>query len=201
MALVVSGLQVPGLPPLDFCLESASILALSGPSGVGKTLLLRALQDLDPHQGRVSLGGRYADAMPGPQWRRLIGYLPAESHWWADTPADHWPDVDVAKRDALLAALGLSAESLGWSLSRMSSGERQRMSLVRLLLGSPQVLLLDEPTANLDAENSARVESLVRRLVDEGLSAIWVSHDTGQCRRLGDRYWLLTPEGVREAGQ
>jgi ABC-type iron transport system FetAB ATPase subunit len=199
MALVVTGLQVPGLPPLDFRIEPSSVLALGGPSGVGKTLLLRALQDLDPHQGQVCLGDRCAADMPGPQWRRLVGYLPAETHWWAETAADHWPDAEEGRVAMLLEALGLSTDALGWQLSRMSSGERQRLSLVRLLLASPSVLLLDEPTANLDMDNTARVESLVHRVADEGAIVMWVSHSKDQCRRVADQYLSLTPEGLQEA--
>lgn len=179
--LTLKGFLSPGLAPIDLSIEPGHCVALAGPSGCGKTRLLRALADLDPHQGEAYLDQQPLHQTPAPLWRRQVGLLPAESHWWSDTVGDHFSQP-VGE---LLQALGLPEGCLEWSVSRLSSGERQRLSLIRLLQGQPRVLLLDEPTANLDFENSQRVEGLVLRYLQQQQAAIlWVSHDPEQRRRV-----------------
>ena len=159
-------------------------MILTGPSGSGKTLLLRALADLDPHDGVVRLDGVAADAVKPAHWRRSVGLLPADSAWWADRVGDHLVDPDPEA----LASLGFERDVLDWSVSRLSSGERQRLALLRLLANRPRVLLLDEPTANLDAASAAHAEALIRRYRDSCSAAVlWVSHDPAQAERVGDR--------------
>ena len=195
MMLRTIGLRPPTLPPIDLEVAPATILTLSGPSGIGKSLFLRTVVDLDPNEGDVSLGGRFRNKTAAPHWRRLVGYLPAESHWWRDRVRDHFTCLDALP----LTELGMPPESLDWSVSRLSSGERQRLALARLLAQTPQALLLDEPTANLDSDCTTRVEALVREYASSrGAPVIWVSHDGDQCRRIGDRHLLLGPDGLRE---
>ena len=79
---------------------------MKGPSGAGKTLLLRAIADLDPNQGLVSLEGRDRSTIPGPEWRRLVGYVPAEPGWWAETVGEHFGEWAAAA--AVLTDLGIS---------------------------------------------------------------------------------------------
>jgi UDP-glucose/iron transport system ATP-binding protein len=95
--------------------------------------------------------------------------------------------------------LGLARETGGWRIERLSSGEKQRLALLRLLANRPEVLLLDEPTANLDAANSRRVETLVRDyLKANGASCLWVSHAQQQLEQLCDRRMSMTAEGRLE---
>jgi phosphate-transporting ATPase len=185
--LTVDGLHRPFLGPLSFHIDAGECLALTGPSGAGKSMLLRALVDLDPNQGRVRADGRERGAVPAPEWRRLLAYLPAESGWWLDLVGGHMPDRDAAL--GLLAALGFAApeEVMSWPLSRLSSGERQRLALARGLLGKARVWLLDEPTAALDGANCALVESLLRERLNAGDAILLVSHDPAQIDRLARR--------------
>ena len=76
--LEVDGLIAPHLGPLDFSVDRGQILFVTGPSGAGKTLLLRALADLDPHEGEIRLAGAAAADIAPPEWRRRVAYLPAE---------------------------------------------------------------------------------------------------------------------------
>lgn len=182
--LELKGLQTLHLGPLSLLLEE-SCTALDGPSGSGKTLLLRAIADLDPHRGEALLDGVEQRRLPAHRWRRRVAYLPAESHWWADRVGAHFNGVDAA----LLQALGFAPEVLEWEVARLSSGERQRLALARLLALKPRVLLLDEPTANLDAANRQRVEAVIRDYLEHNAAlALWVTHDPEQGRRIGVRH-------------
>src|SRR5690606_11730155 len=82
--LTIENLFRPGLDPVSLALAQGEAVAVMGPSGSGKPLLLRAIADLDPNEGSVILDDARREAMPAPRWRRLVGYLPAESGWWAD---------------------------------------------------------------------------------------------------------------------
>lgn len=155
-------------------------VGLSGPSGSGKTLLLRAIADLDPHQGQMWLDGVSADAIAVHQWRRQVGLLPAESAWWHDTVGPHFTHIV----DSWFAQLGFTLDVLKWQIARLSSGERQRLALLRLLMLKPKVLLLDEPTANLDVKSIGRVERLLDTYcLEHQPVVIWVSHDQEQLNR------------------
>ena len=185
--LQVDDLRRPGLGPISFHIDDGECLALTGPSGAGKTLLLRALVDLDPNQGRATAAVRGRADLQAPDWRRLVAYLPAESGWWMDRVGDHWPDREAAR--LLLAALGFTDPEavLSWPVARLSSGERQRVALARGLLGVARVLLSDEPTSALDTENCALVEDLLQARLSQGAAALLVSHDAAQVARLAGR--------------
>jgi phosphate-transporting ATPase len=83
--------------------------------------------------------------------------------------------------------LGLPADADGWPMTRPSSGERLRLALVRALMNRPRVLLLDEPTAALDAASVSLVEALISDELSAGLAVVWVSHDPAQVTRVARR--------------
>lgn len=179
-----TNLQSAHFGPISLILRAGECMAVQGPSGAGKTLLLRALADLDPVRGEVRLAGVSRNDILAPIWRRQVSLLPAESHWWAETVGQHFE----SKPREELSGLGLGLDVSQWSVSRLSSGERQRLAFVRLLSIKPRVLLLDEPTANLDAENTRRVEALLRRyLAQNQAGALCVTHDHQQVSRIADR--------------
>jgi ABC-type iron transport system FetAB ATPase subunit len=192
----VSALTRPGLYPVSFSLAAGELVCLSGPSGCGKTQLLRALVDLDVNEGSVSLHDVPRESLAPPDWRRRVALLPAESRWWEATVAEHFPVLDRQP----LRQLGFEQDVGDWRVERLSSGEKQRLALLRLLANRPEVLLLDEPTANLDAANTLRVEQLVKDYLQANrASCLWVSHDKAQIRRLCDRCLEMTPTGLRAA--
>ncbi len=186
--LRLEGVAPRGLDAVNLELAAGERVFLSGPSGSGKTLLLRAIADLDPNPGEVWLDGVRRSALPAPEWRRRVTLLPAEAHWWADLVGDHFPSAV----GPLLADLGFGLESLGWAVSRLSTGERQRLALARVLANKPEALLLDEATANLDPPNRERVEALVEAYrVEHDAAVLWVSHDPDQRARLGGRRLVI----------
>src|SRR6516162_2708912 len=143
--LQVRDLRTNLLKPASLSLSPGECIAVQGPSGAGKTLLLRAIADLDPNEGLVSLEGRDRSTIPAPEWRRLVGYVPAEPGWWAETVGEHFGNWTAAT--AVLRNLGFPEEAKSWPIARLSTGERLRLALVRALIIRPKVLLLDEPTA------------------------------------------------------
>src|SRR5438045_8383543 len=94
--LQVRDLRTSILKRVSFTLSAAECIAVKGPSGAGKTLLLRAIADLDPNQGVVTLDGRDRSTIAAPEWRRLVGYVPAEPGWWAETVGEHFGEGTAA---------------------------------------------------------------------------------------------------------
>lgn len=194
--LSVSGLRVPGLPPIGFAVRRGEVLGISGPSGSGKTRLLRALADLDPTPGQISLDGAARDSLPAPEWRRRLGLLPAEPRYWAGTVAAHFP---APPESAAFLSLGLDPALRDADPATLSTGEKARIALLRLLARKPDALLLDEPGANLDRANRERLLSRVRefregRQGQPGGLVLWASHAEEELR-LADAL-LRLPEGT-----
>ncbi len=223
---VTEGLRTVCGGPFSFSVARGECLALSGPSGCGKTLLLRAIADLDPAAGDVLLDNVSRNEIPAPDWRRQVGWLPAESSWWADHIGAHFPAggkhhtfegvmfPDLGKTDGdfsndwkkagghfqTLERLGFPRDVLGWRVERLSTGEKQRLALFRLLLNKPKVLLLDEPTAALDPVNGVLVENLIRDYQqDAGAAVVWVSHNPEQIARVADRHLIFSGNGLEAA--
>lgn len=193
--LQIKDLALPMLGPVTLSLAAGECLCITGPSGSGKTLLLRALADLDPHDGEVLLQDMPARAIAPPQWRRQVGLLPPESSWWLRTARAHFNMVPPFTP----TLLGLEEDILDRPVNRLSSGERQRLALLRLLANRPHVLLLDEPTANLDADNTQRVEQLIADYRRQRHAAvIWVSHDPAQVKRVATRHARLIDGLLKE---
>ena len=196
--LTVSGLQRLHIS-VSFDLQDGECVALQGPSGVGKTLLLRSVADLDPNEGTVKLDGTPREAMPAPAWRKQVTYLAAEPGWWSDTVQEHFTNWDDAL--PLVERLGLPADCGPWPIQRLSTGERQRLGLVRALMLRSRVLLLDEPTSGLDPASAAAVEALIAERMADGTSVLWSTHDDAQARRVGSRIFAMTPDGRIQESQ
>jgi ABC-type iron transport system FetAB ATPase subunit len=174
--------------PVTLAVDEGDCLCISGPSGSGKSLLLRAIADLDPHEGQAFLQGMSATTISPDIWRTKVGLLPPESSWWLPLVNSHFRNGMPVPLDRI----GLSGNILEQPVARLSSGEKQRLALMRLLSNQPRVLLLDEPTANLDPENTRRVEAVITEYRRARKAAvIWVSHDPEQVARVANRYYEL----------
>ena len=194
--LQVQDLSRSGLEPVRLELRRGECLAILGPSGSGKSLLLRAIADLDPNEGEAFLEGRARSAMSGPEWRRRIVYLSAEPAWWSDSVAEHMPDPESAA--ALLPPMNLPSDALSWSVKRLSTGEKQRLAVARALSLKPAVLLADEPTAALDQATTTAVEAVLSEHMLEGMGLVLVTHAQAQAERVANRVLIMDSGRLRE---
>lgn len=193
--LTLTGVSVGALENIDLEIAPGEIVCLSGPSGCGKSRLLRAIADLEPHGGRVTLGDIHQSNLPAHRWRGKVMLVPAESAWWHDTVGEHFPRTV----ESTLEQIGLDPGASKWPVSRLSSGEKQRLALVRALSYKPSALLLDEPTANLDRDSTAKVEAwLCDRIHAHNLPTIWVAHHEDQIARVADRHIHITGASIEK---
>jgi len=194
--LKVFSLQIFSLRLQDFELQAGEAVAVTGASGSGKSLVLRALADLIPNEGEMSLEGRSRADMSGPEWRRLVTYVAAAPGWWAEVVSDHFSDIARAKE---LAIELLLPEGIFLSpVAQLSTGEQQRLVLIRALVQSPQVLLLDEPTSGLDVEATTKVEKRLETFLQAGGALLFVTHDAEQARRLATRVLHIDDDMIEE---
>ncbi len=160
---------------------------MSGASGSGKSLFLRMIADLDPSDGEVSLGEVPRISVPAPAWRAMIPYVAAESGWWARQVHEHFTAGQLDAAWAMADRLGVGATPFEGEVERLSTGERQRLALVRALILNSPALLLDEPTGPLDPTSTARVEAVLLERRAAGAVIVLATHDPAQALRLGAR--------------
>lgn len=203
---------------LALALAADEVLAVQGPTGAGKSLLLRALAGLDAlDEGAVLLLGRPAEDWDVTRYRSTVAYLHQAPALFPGRVEENLREpfgyavheglaYDGGRVLRMLEPLGRGRGFLDREVDGLSGGERQIVALVRAMLPGPHVLLLDEPTAALDPDATATVESLVRRWLgdrpDPGGTAggtgtpdagtedrgvLWVTHDEAQARRVADR--------------
>jgi putative ABC transport system ATP-binding protein len=196
MLLEITGLRGTPGGPFDLSVEAGACVVVAGPSGIGKSLFLRMIADLDDNAGTVLLNGVGREAMPAPQWRRQVMYVAAESGWWAERVRAHMSEPEEAA--LLLSRLGLGEALLDAPVAQLSTGERQRLALIRAIIRKPAVLLLDEPTSALDGESTLRVEALLQELRQNGTGLLVVSHNEAQAQRLATRRYRMSAGALTE---
>ena len=192
---------------VSFSVEAGEWLALIGPSGAGKSTLLRLLNRLDePVGGTVYLDGIDYRELEPMELRRRVGLVAQQP---ALQPGTVRENVTIGPRlrdepipadrvTTVIEGLGL-ASIADRDVERLSGGEGNRVMLARTLVNDPDALLLDEPTASLDADTTARVETLLTEtLADDDCAVVLVTHDRDQADRLGDRTLELRDGAVTE---
>ena len=199
------------LAAVSLTVVAGECLVIAGASGSGKSRLLRRIADLDPcvdvetggdpgfDTGQIMLAGVDLLSYSGAEWRRRVAYVAAESQWWFDDVASHFETLPESEQ---MQSLGLEQHLLQQAVSRLSSGERHRLALLRVLMQQPQVLLLDEPTASLDPKATLAVEKMIADYRKRYQAAvIWVSHDASQARRVGQRHFCIEHGQLIEQGR
>jgi nitrous oxidase accessory protein len=189
------------LKDLAFEVKTGEALALWGPNGAGKTTLIKSLLGVHNFDGQITLAG-FDMKRQGRRARQLIGYVPQEfafvdlSARAALTFYARLKRVGADRVETLLTQVGLHdhADKL---LSALSGGMKQRLALAAALLADPPILILDEPTANLDAQARTDFLKLVADLRAAGKTIIFSSHRTDEVEVLADRV-LMLKDGVSE---
>jgi iron complex transport system ATP-binding protein len=193
-------LNLPGrLAGVSLELKPGEVTAICGPNGAGKSSLLACLAGLEP--GAVVLGGAALATMPPRERAKAIGYLPqsAEIAWDLSVetlaglgrlPWNTGPLADSAAVEAAMAAMELD-ELRRRPVSQLSGGEKARALLARVLAGTPQWLLADEPLANLDLAHQLALLAHFRALAERGLGVVLVLHDLAHAINHADRVVVL----------
>ncbi|WP_424888123.1 thiol reductant ABC exporter subunit CydD [Streptomyces sp. XH2] len=207
------GRAEPSLPETSFEVRAGETVALVGPSGSGKTTLLNVLLGFArPAAGRVLVGGTDLASLSPESWRDQVAWVPQRPRLFAGTVAENVRlarpgATDAQVCDALRAAGALDFVTmlhhgtdtrLGENGAGLSAGQRQRLALARAFLADRPVLLLDEPTANLDGETEASVVEAIRRLA-AGRTVIMVVHRPALLAVAGRTVRLVGPATGREA--
>jgi ATP-binding cassette, subfamily C, bacterial CydCD len=199
----------PALHDLALTIEPGEVLALVGPSGSGKSTLLNVLLGLlRPEAGSVRIGAVELGDLDLAAWRARLSWVPQRPHLFACSIAENVrlgrSEASEAEVWTALSAAGLAdtvrelpdglKTVLGEAGAGLSAGERQRLALARAFLRDTPLLLLDEPTANLDGQTEGEVVEAVRRL-SRGRTVVLVAHRPALIE-LADRVLTLGPVGV-----
>ncbi len=188
------------LKDLSFSLEAGDYLSLVGASGSGKSSLLRIIGSLtSPSSGEILFKDQAYEAYDPLELRSLVHYSFQIPYLFGQTVSDNlsYPfrirskDFDRARVLKLLQALNMGEDFLSKSITSLSGGEAQRISLIRSILTEPELLLLDEVTGSLDRENKRLVNDLLRDLNSGGTSIISISHDPSEARLNANRLILI----------
>lgn len=195
------------LDRVDVSAESGQFVGLIGPNGAGKSTLLRAVSNVLSYQeGSVSLHGADLTTLPAREVAELLALVPQIAPYTQGFTAfelvlmGRYPHLgrfqvegqsdDRIARNAMRLTETDQFETR--TIETLSGGERQRVFLARAVAQQPQVLLLDEPTSNLDVLHQLKILTLVRQLVDDGLTAIAAIHDLNLAARFCDRLVLIS---------
>jgi tungstate transport system ATP-binding protein len=200
VSLVAGGASI--LDSISLTIEAGDPTLVVGPNGAGKSSLLRLCMGLtEPSAGRITWGGRN-DVKP--THRAFVFQRPVMLRRTVAANVDYSLARAGVSREGRASRIGQLLERVGLGelaqrpARRLSGGELQRVALARALARDPDLLLLDEPTANLDPAATRSLEEIVRTAAHSGIKVVMASHDLGQVRRLGGRVLFLVRGSVRE---
>ena len=188
-----------GVKTISMKVNSGEIISLIGPNGAGKTTLLRIIAGINtPDSGNMIFNGkRISDAKSLNEMKRLVGHMPEQIRWKGKNTVYQTLKAFAEMRndghdqiDSLLKVVGLSSRS-NTTLDELSQGMRQRMSLAVALMGSPKLLILDEPFNGLDPVAARAFEKLISELSTKGVAIIISSHQVERYTELSSKIALL----------
>jgi len=188
--------DVRALRGVDLSVDKEELLAITGPSGAGKTTLLHILGCLDqPTHGEVLIDGVDASRMPEAEVVKLrrdkIGFV--FQQFYLIPGLSVYDNIALpllfSKKPATPETITKLAQMVGLEHrldhvpSQLSGGEMQRTAIARGLVNEPEILLADEPTGNLDSENSEKIFEILRSLSNNGLTIVMITHNTDLAAR------------------
>lgn len=195
--------------------ERGEVVSLVGPNGAGKSTLIKCIDRiLRPQRGTVLVDGKAASLMGSKDFSRMMGYVPQSTKeifpyivfdivLMGRRPHIGWR---VTGGDVKVVAKTLKFMGIEQFASRyfdeLSGGEKQKIAMARAIVQEPEILLLDEPTSNLDIKHQLEVMRTVRLLVEKGgISAIMAMHDLNLASRFSDKIVMLKDGRVFEMGR
>ena len=192
------------LRDVSFKAESGEIVVILGNNGAGKSTLVTCLNHiLKPKSGKIILNGKDAETLSKRELAQYISYVAQKNEQTQTTVFDSvllgrkpyikWSigQEDIAVCDEIIERVGLSEMKLR-ALDELSGGELQKVMLARALVQQPKVMLLDEPTSNLDPKNQYEMMKLVRQVADEkNITVLVVIHDLSLAMRFCDKFLLM----------
>ena len=202
------------LDDLNVVVENSEVLSLVGPNGSGKTTLIKCIDRILKPRGSILLDGLELERMSRQEVARQIGYVPQSSSTPLATtvfdtvlmgrrPHIGWrvTDSDLDKVAEVLEKLHLEDLAMR-DFAQLSGGQKQKVLIARALAQEPAVLLLDEPTSNLDMRHQLEVMEIVRDLVHEKkIAAVMAIHDLNLASRFSDKLVMLKNGQVYAAGE
>ena len=207
--------SAPALKGVTLEVREGEVLSLVGPNGAGKSTLLKCINRvLKPKVGAVMIDGRDVNEYEGHELGRKLGYVPQAEHshfpltvfdavlmgrrpylrWWRPSKED------LEKVAEALRLVGMERMAMRY-VNELSGGQRQAVVIARALAQDPEVLLLDEPTSNLDVKHQIMIMELVRRLAcTKKVAVIMAVHDLNLAARYSDKMVMLKDGAVYAQG-
>ena len=195
---------------INFNIQKGQLVALLGPSGSGKTTILRMIAGLEtPDSGEILIDGKVVNDLPGSkrgigfvfQNYALFRYMTVFENIASGLQVLHLPKAQIKERvNELIRLVGL--EGLGKRYpSELSGGQRQRVAFARAIAPNPQLLLLDEPFAAIDAKVRQELRSWLREMItDLGITSIFVTHDQDEAIEVSDKIILTNKGRIEQIG-
>lgn len=202
------------LDDLDLLIEDSEVLGLVGPNGSGKTTLIKCIDRILKPKGSILLDGKDLEGIGRKEIARRLGYVPQSSATPLATtvfdtvlmgrrPHIRWrvSDDDIEKVSDTLEQLDLQDLAMR-DFSQLSGGQKQKVLIARALSQEPSVLLLDEPTSNLDMRHQLEVLEIITTLVKEKkISAVMALHDLNLAAMFADKLAILKDGKIYAAGE
>jgi len=206
--------SIKALDGVSLSVQAGEILSIIGPNGAGKSTLLKVINGvLKPRIGVVYIDGKSLSELPGREVARKIGIVPQRINtsgmlsvydfvMTGRRPYIHFVPSKTDEEKVYEALKTVDALNLAErTLEELSGGELQRVIIARALAGEPEVMLLDEPTSNLDLKYQLEILKLVKSLSLKGLAIIMAIHDLTQAYRVSDKIVLLNKGKIYAAGK
>lgn len=202
------------LHDIELDVRGGEILSLIGPNGSGKSTLLRCLNGLlKPNKGSVKLDGKEVVEYDPLELSRKIAYVPQievksfpksvfDTILMGRRPYMSWKPSkrDLESVNEMIEIMNMENYALR-DINKLSGGQRQKVFIARAIVQEPEILLLDEPTSNLDLKHQLEVLNMIKKQADKGISVVLAIHDLNMAVRYSSRVVLLREGRIHESGE